>query len=173
LGTFRRPADPRESLGTVEEVQSLLRQAIPKIQFFRDASGSDKIRAMEAQGIDIPQVIRDALLITGGSYLGLFEGEDWSFKFSLGQNATSVSRVSIDMRGSGNPMPTIERLMAIPNWRLTDVNGTTPTRESWSPSARGATTQSTNWWKRVESQTTKINSRPLSVSDIITIDATP
>ena len=126
------PADSRPSLGSIAQVQELLRRALPRIQLFRDASGSEKIRAMEAQGIEIPQAIREAMMISGGAYQGLLEGNGWSIEFWLGQGADSVTSVSMDVRGSGDPMPAIQRIMAIPGWKVVDVNGTTPTRESWA-----------------------------------------
>jgi hypothetical protein len=126
------PADSRESLGTVEQVQSRLRHALPTIKLFRDADGSEKIRAMESKGIEVPPFIRDIMLRTGGSYLGLLEGDGWTIEFSLGQDENCISRVAIDVRGSGNPMPSIECLAAIPGWKIIDVNGAKPTRESWA-----------------------------------------
>lgn len=53
------PSDDSASLGTVEHVQAKLRAALPEIELFREASGSEKLAAMKTQGIEVPDVIRE------------------------------------------------------------------------------------------------------------------
>jgi hypothetical protein len=125
------PADGGGSLGSVEEVQTKLRAAVPEVELFRDASGAEKIAAMEAQGIQVPEVIREHWLGSKAAFKGLTEGEGFTVEFHLGEDETTVSAVGIDVRGSGDPMGIVERLMRVEGWKVVDVQGEPPTRESW------------------------------------------
>jgi hypothetical protein len=124
-------ADGSGSLGTVDEVQGKLRAAVPGIVLGRDASGSEKIAAMEAAGVEVPDVIREQWLGSKGAFLGRFESGDIAIEFSLGEDEAKVTAVLIDVRGSGDPMPIVRRLMAIEGWDILDASGRAPTKESW------------------------------------------
>src|SRR5262249_29399793 len=105
------PSDDNISLGTVEQVQARLRMAIPEIELFRDASGMEKITASEAQGFEVPDVIRELWLRSKGSYQGLVEGEGITIEFHLDEDEASVRSILIDIRGNGDPMPLLQHLM--------------------------------------------------------------
>lgn len=127
--------DDSNSLGTVEQVQAKLRAAVPEIELFRDASGTEKLAAMELQGVEIPDVIREHWLRSKGAYRGLTEGDGFTIEFHFGQDETTVPSVGIDVRGSGNPMPIINRLMKIDGWKIVDLQGEPPTSNTWVTSA--------------------------------------
>lgn len=125
------PFDDTASLGTVEQVQAKLRAAVPEIELFRDASGLEKIAVMESQGIEVPDVIREGWLRSTGAYKGLIEGDNFTIEFYLGEDETAVDAVCIDVRGSGDPMRVVQRLMVIDGWKVLDLQGNPPTMESW------------------------------------------
>ena len=125
------PCDDSGPLGTVEHVQAKLRAAVPEIELFRDASGLEKLAAMESQGIAVPDVIREHWLRRKGDYQGLVQGQGYTIEFRLGEDETAVIVVGIDVRGSGDPMPVVQRLMKVEGWKVVDLNGHPPTTESW------------------------------------------
>ena len=125
------PSDDSGSLGTVEHVQAKLRAALPEIELGRDVSGLEKLATMEAQGVKVPDVIREHWLRSKGAYQGLIEGKDFSVEFHLGEDEASVPAVVIDVRGSGDPMPVVQRLMTIDGWKVVDPHGQPPTMDSW------------------------------------------
>ena len=125
------PSDDGQSLGTVEHVQAKLRAALPEIELFRDASGSEKLAAMESQGVEVPDFIREHWLGRTGDYRGLVEGDGFTIEFHLGEDEAAVVAVGIDVRGSGDPMPALRRLMMIDGWKVLDVQGKPPTMEAW------------------------------------------
>jgi hypothetical protein len=126
------PADDSGSLGTVERVQGKLRAAVPEIELYRDASGTEKIAAMEARGVQVPEVIRERWLGSKGAYQGLVEGEGFTIEFHLGEDEAAVVAVGIDVRGGGDPMPVVRRLMGIEGWKVVDLQDEPPTMESWT-----------------------------------------
>jgi len=119
------------SLGTVDQVRAKLRAAVPGIELGREAGGAEKIAAMKAAGVEVPDVIRERWLASTGAYVGSFEGDDLTMEFSLGEDEASVAGVLIDVRGSGDPMPIVRQLMAIEGWAVLDGSGGPPTKESW------------------------------------------
>ena len=125
------PSDDVGSLGTVEHVQAKLRAALPEIELFRDASGSEKLASMESQGIEVPDVIREHWLRSTGAHQGLIEGDGFTIEFRLGENDAAVVAVGIDVRGGGDPMPVLRRLMKVEGWKVVDLTGRPPTAESW------------------------------------------
>lgn len=124
-------SDDRGSLGTVEHVQGKLRAAVPGIELGRDASGAEKLAAMESQGLDVPDVIRGHSLRSKGAYLGLIEEDRVTIEVSLGDDEAEVVAVGLSIRGSGDPMPVIQRLMRIEGWKVVDLQGQEPTVDSW------------------------------------------
>jgi hypothetical protein len=125
------PSDDGGSLGTVEQVQGKLRAAVPEIELGRDAGGAEKLAAMESQGLDVPDMIRELWLRSTGAYIGLIEGDAFTVEFSLGDDEAAVVAVGIDVHGSGDPMPVIQRLMRIDGWRVIDMQGQEPTMDLW------------------------------------------
>ena len=115
----------------MEQVQAKLRAAVPEIELFRDASGSEKLAAMESLGTQVPDVIREHWLRSKGAYEGLIEGEGFTIEFHLGEDEAAVVAVGIDVRGSGDPMPVVRRLLKIGGWKVVDSEGQPPTMESW------------------------------------------
>lgn len=116
-------SDDHGSLGTVEHVQAKLRAVLPEIEFYRDASGSEKLAAMESQGIAVPDVIRERWLLPAGAHQGLIEGDGFTIEFHLGEDDAAVIALGIDVRGSGDPMPILQKVMKIEGWTVVDLNG--------------------------------------------------
>jgi hypothetical protein len=112
-------------------VQAKLRAALPEIELFRDASGSEKLASMESQGVEVPDVIREHWLRSNGAYQGLIEAEGFTIEFHLGEDETKVPAVAMDVRGSGDPMPVVNRLMRIEGWKVVDLRGNAPSTELW------------------------------------------
>ena len=77
-------ADDRQPLGSIEQVQARLCAAVPGVDFYQDASGPEKIAAMEAQGIEVPEVIRAHWLQSRGEYRGLIQGDGFTIELYLG-----------------------------------------------------------------------------------------
>lgn len=128
--------DDHRPLGTLQQVQAKLRAAVPEIELFQDASGAEKIAAMESQGIQIPDVIREQWFRSDGAYQGLMDGEGYSIEFHLGRDQTTVPSVGIYVRGNGNPMPTLQRLMKIDGWKIVDAQGEPLATDSWAMSVQ-------------------------------------
>ena len=124
-------ANGGESLGRVDEVQATLRAAVPGIVFGRAPGGAEKIAAMQAQGVEIPDVIRAHWLASTGAHLGHFEGNDVTIEFDLGEDESKVAAILVEVRGSGDPMPVVRRLTEIDGWAVVDARGGPPTAESW------------------------------------------
>src|SRR4051812_10394217 len=80
------PSDDSGSLGSVEHVQAKLRATVPEIELTRDASGLEKLAAMESQGVEVPEVIREHWLGSKGAYQGLIEGTGFTIEFHLGDD---------------------------------------------------------------------------------------
>ena len=116
------PSDSSSSLGSVEHVQSQLLAAVPNIELFRDASGPEKIKAMESSGIGVPDFIREHLMQRTGNYEGVLEGDGFTVEFDLGETESAVAAVGINVRGSGDPTEVIDRLIKIPGWKILDAN---------------------------------------------------
>jgi hypothetical protein len=123
-------ADPAQPLGPVTGVQDRLRSVLPGIEFHQDASGIEKLEAMEALGVEVPEVIRTHLIASQGSHQGVYEGCGFTIELFFGEGPT-VQSVGFEVRGSGDPLPMIEQLMSIPEWRIADVDGLAPSREVW------------------------------------------
>jgi len=126
-----RSLDGSASLGSVAQVQAKLRGVFPKIELFRDASGAEKLAAMEERGIKVPETIREHWLGLKGAFQGVINGEDFTIEFHLGQDETTVAAVGIEVRGGGDPISVIEPLMNVEGWKVVDLQGEPPTRESW------------------------------------------
>ena len=124
------PSDSRESLGSVTHVQDLLKTAIPEIELFQDASGDEKIAAMELSGMEVPDVIREMWAGKKGSYQGLYAGPEFTVEFHFDGDEDAVRSVSLDVRGGGNPTPVINRISSIPGWQIRDMNGVAPSADS-------------------------------------------
>ena len=86
---------------------------------------------MQSRAIEVPDAIREHWLRSKGAYQGLFEGKDFTIEFHLGEVETAVLSMGIDVRGSGDPMPVIQRLMKIEGSKITDLRGNTPTTKLW------------------------------------------
>ena len=125
------PSDDGGSLGTVEHVQAKLRAALPEIELFRDASGSEKLASMESQGIEVPDVIREHWLRSKGAHQGLIEGDGFSIEFHLGEDDAAVVAVGIYVHGSGDPMPVLQRVMKVEGWKVVNLKCQPPAAESW------------------------------------------
>jgi hypothetical protein len=123
--------DDHSPLGTLEQVQAKLRAAVPEIELFQDASGAEKIAAMESQGIQIPDVIREHWFRSNGAYQGLVKDKGYTIEFHLGHDQTTVSSIGINVRGNGNPMPTLQLLMKIDGWKIVDAQREPLTTDSW------------------------------------------
>src|SRR5688572_10209703 len=126
-----RLPDGSGSLGSLEQVQAMLRAALPEIELFRDASGLEKLAAMEASGVTVPDVIREHWLRSKGAYQGVIEAGALTFEFYLREDETAVRVVLVEVRGSGDPMPVVERITSVPGWKVVDARGAPPTVESW------------------------------------------
>jgi hypothetical protein len=124
-------ADGGESMGWVDEVQATLRAAVPGIVFLRGIGGAEKIAAMEAQGVEVPDVIREHWLASKGAHLGHFEGQDVTIEFDFGEDEAKVAAILVEVRGGGDPMPVVRRLTEIDGWAVVDARGGPPTAESW------------------------------------------
>jgi hypothetical protein len=123
------PSDGSGSLGSIEQVQARLRAVFPEIELGRDAS--EKLAAMEARGIEVPDVIREHWFRSKGAYQGLIEGKGFTIELHLGEDELRVAAIYLDVRGSGDPMPALHRLMRIEGWKVTDLRGNPPTLDSW------------------------------------------
>jgi len=125
------PIEPAVSLGTVAQVQVQLLAAVPEIELFRDASGLEKLQAMESSGVEVSEGIREHWLRSKGSFQGFLQGDDFTIEFVLGEDENNVTSVIIDVRGGGEPMSVIGRLQAIKCWRIVDGNGMQPSAKLW------------------------------------------
>lgn len=76
--------DDGRPLGPLDEVQQALSAAFSGIEFGREPSGAEKIRAAEASGIIFPDVIRQQFESAPAHHAGDYEGPDFSAQFGLG-----------------------------------------------------------------------------------------
>jgi hypothetical protein len=104
---------PNQSqLGEVANVEVAIKAALPEARFFREATGAEKLEA-------VPPEAREFFAKTFGhlpaTRQGVFEAEDFSLEFFLGSE-TSIDRITIDVRGTGNPIGALRRLCKQNGW---------------------------------------------------------
>lgn len=118
------------SLGPVEEVQSRLHEALPTIEFYKEVSGAEKLKLMEDQGIELPDVLKNNFLVSKGSHMGIYEDDGFSIEFCLGQDP-DVNGIVVEVRGNRDPMGAIDELLCVNEWDIRDADARVPRKESW------------------------------------------
>ena len=104
--TLRR-ADGRP-FGTFEQVQALIRQLFPSVEFFWTTSRPEKLRQAEERGVELPPQIRRCLEALPSLLEGVAEGPEFHVTFGLGQEEP-VSCLYVTPRGLA---PELERGLA-------------------------------------------------------------
>jgi hypothetical protein len=96
--TLRRP-DGRP-LGTFGEVQATVRRLCYGVEFFWTTSGPEKVKEAAANGVELPDAIRQWMETLPSLLEGVVEADDYRIEFGLG-NEEPVPFLSVTPRGSG------------------------------------------------------------------------
>ena len=54
-----------------------------------------------------------------------------TIKSYMGEDAANIDAVLLQVRGSGDPMPTSQCIRSIPGWTVVDPYGASPSLDSW------------------------------------------
>lgn len=106
--------EDQNSLGELEAVQKAIESAIPGVEFYREPSGLEK---MTASGIEFPEVLRSFLETAPATVQADFEGDGFSMRLYLGTGPV-VQNIGLEVRGSGDPMPCLQKLTSETGWRI-------------------------------------------------------
>ena len=109
----------RKPLGRLNDIQKKIKKILPTIVFWKEPTGRQKIHALTQEGLDIPPSLLEHMKHDKGAYMGLFEGDGASFEFVFGYDE-EVENILLDVRGSGNPFPTLEALIDGTGWAIYD-----------------------------------------------------
>jgi hypothetical protein len=112
--------DATETLGPIGDVHLQLSTALPGIEFYNEPGGAEKLDMMLRKGIDIPDSLKTILATANSSSRGVYDGEDYRFEFSFG-NQPLVDHAFLDVRGGGNPMPALARVIGATGWAIYDL----------------------------------------------------
>jgi len=94
--TLRR-ADGRP-FGSFDQVQAIIRQLFPTVEFFWTESGPEKVRRAEANGVELPPHIREWMVGRPAVFEGVAEGPDFHVTFGLGTKEP-VACLFVEPRG--------------------------------------------------------------------------
>jgi hypothetical protein len=111
----------RLPLGDIEAVRRAVETDIPGVRFYREPSGVEK---MAAAGIEFPEVLRRHLEGSPAKTQADYEGDGFSIRFFLG-TGPEVERMGAEVRGSGDPLPELRRLVAATDWLIIEDAGGT------------------------------------------------
>ncbi len=87
------------SLGSVEQIQTMLQRFFPNIKFHRTTCGLEKLRIAKECGIVFPPAMQEILPSLPSLLEGVAEGEDWRVDFGLG-SSDPVKELIMTPRGS-------------------------------------------------------------------------
>ena len=90
-------------LGSLSEIQSLIREHFPSVQFHWTTSGAEKLRLAKERGVELPQEIRDVLNNLPSLLEGVAEGLGWDIMFGL-QHMDPLRELIIEPRGDDAAM---------------------------------------------------------------------
>lgn len=112
-----------EPLGTVERVRGVIEKRLPGTSFGTNPSGAEKLAVLDGLGVDVPPGLRDVFAKLPADERGVYEGDGVHLQFFLG-TAAMVEMVTIDVRGSGDPVPALRRLCVPEGWQVREMGGT-------------------------------------------------
>lgn len=106
------------SLGTVDEVARMLEQAFPGLRFTWTTTGAEKLRAIEASGVAVPDIVRDTLRLQPAYFCGSVEIGAVALSFNVGTGGP-VETVWATVEGPDAPCRSIlAQLVAMAGFRL-------------------------------------------------------
>jgi hypothetical protein len=115
--TIRR--SDSEPLGDLAMVRRQIIDALPGIRFRREPSGSEKIAAARAVGIEFPDVLRQHFEQPPATEQAEFEGDGFSMVLYAFE-AQPLRAVHVEVRGKGNPVPVLAALCRPNGWVAVD-----------------------------------------------------
>ncbi len=117
--TLEIQCDNEQPLGGVDDVISIIDTRINGFTAYRDPSIDEKLAAMPAD-------IRELYVKTVGHLppftRGDYQVEGLSLEFNFG-STDPITRFLIDVRGNGNPMPVLRKLIGDSDWFVVDPAG--------------------------------------------------
>lgn len=106
-------------LGDVTTVREKIAAALPATDFFVEQSGSEKIAAARALGIEFPDVVRAHLENRPASLQAEFEGDGYTLQL-YGFENQPLRTIYAEVRGAGNPLPALAALCRPNGWIAND-----------------------------------------------------
>ena len=85
-------------LGRLDQVMSAISKAFPKVQFYREPSGMDKLAVLKEQGVEFPDVLRRHFEETPATLQGDHEGDGFRFGSS---SVRAARRIRLMLRCGG------------------------------------------------------------------------
>jgi hypothetical protein len=101
----------------------MIAERLPGTSFGTDPSGAERLAWLDRRGVDVPPELRNVFAKLPADERGMYEGEGVYLEFFLGTDPI-VKTVSVDARGSGDPIPVLRRLCAHDGWQIRELGGT-------------------------------------------------
>src|SRR3954451_5206137 len=111
-----------EHLGALDRVRGLIAERLPGTRFGRAPSGAEKLGQLDGLGVSVPQELRQILGNLPADARGLYEGQGMFLEFFLGSDPM-VKSLTVDVRGDGDPIPTLRRLCGPDGWQVRGPDG--------------------------------------------------
>jgi hypothetical protein len=102
-------------IGTLQSVQQLLEESLPGLKFHIEPAGAEKLAMMEQNGFKLPDVIRSNMLSTPATVQAVYEGIGFFIVFFFYDHKI-LSRIDLEIRGSGNPIPALHSVACHTGW---------------------------------------------------------
>lgn len=106
-------------LGDLPTVRRRIEAILPSIQFYQAVSGAEKIAAAREAGVEFPDVVRQALEKCPAVLQADYEGDGFFLRL-YGFERLPLDSIEVEIRGSGNPMPTLAALCLPNKWVSVD-----------------------------------------------------
>jgi hypothetical protein len=106
-------------LGDAAAVEAAIQLVLPDARFFRNPSGQEKAALL-------PEEHRETFLKICGhlpaTRNGSYEADGFSLEFFLAPDQ-EVKDITVDVRGNGNPLPTLRQLCTRNDWIVRQADG--------------------------------------------------
>jgi hypothetical protein len=113
-------------LGRLDQVMSGISKAFPKVQFYQEPSGMEKLAVLKEQGVEFPDVLRRHYEETPATHLGDYEGDGFSIRFFLGSGGEAAT-VDAEVRGDTERVyPLLCNLAEANQWVVAECGSSIP-----------------------------------------------
>ena len=112
-------------MGEMDLVRQQMTRSLPGLQFYLEPSGAEKLAALDARGISMPEFTREFLRGRPAVEQADYDGESFSIRL-YGFDQVPLVSVCAEIRGNGNPLPAIAALCRPNGWIAIDIANNQP-----------------------------------------------